>query len=186
MRAFIAIELPGAVKESLMALRDRLRRSGAKASWVHPGNMHLTLRFLGEVEPDAVHTLCALLDPAYRNCGPVTLAVAGVGGFPNRRKPSVAWAGIEVLSGDLMAIQAHAEQAARVIGLNPEEKPFHPHITLARLRDHRSVGTLPAELEAAHAYFGGEFTAAVVSLFSSELRPAGPIYRRLREFPLSC
>ncbi len=186
MRAFIAMELPGAIRESLMSLRERLRRSGAKASWVHPDNMHLTLRFLGEVDQDAINALCALLEAEYRNCGPVTLAVAGVGGFPNRRKPSVVWAGIEILSGDLMVLQAHAEQAARSIGLAPEEKPFHPHVTLARLRDHRALGTLPAELEAAQTYWGGEFTAAVVSLFSSELRPAGPIYRCLREFPVSC
>ncbi|HPO13297.1 MAG TPA: RNA 2',3'-cyclic phosphodiesterase [Candidatus Hydrogenedentes bacterium] len=185
MRAFIAIELPEAIKDSLMSIRERLRHSGAKASWVHPENMHLTLRFLGEADQDAVNKISSLLEEAYHACGPLTLAVQGLGGFPNRRKPSVVWAGMEVRSGDLSAIQAHAEHAAQTAGLPPEEKAFHPHITLARIRDHQALGRLPETLEAAQTYYGGEFTASVVSLFSSELRPGGPVYRRLREFSLT-
>lgn len=185
MRAFIAIELPEAVKESLLSIRERLRRSGAKASWVHPENMHLTLRFLGEADQAAIEKISSVLEEAYQTCGPLTLAVQGLGGFPNRRKPSVVWAGMEVCSGDLAIIQAHAERAARAAGFPPEEKAFHPHITLARIRDHRAVGRLPETLEAGQSYYGGEFAAANVSLFSSELRPGGPVYRRLREFSLS-
>ncbi len=186
MRAFIAIEMPETVRESLGALRERFRRSGARASWVQTANMHLTLRFLGDVARDDLSTLSAGLREACCGCAPLRLGVRGAGAFPSLRRPSVVWAGLKTLSGDLGAVQRCAEAAARAIGLPPETKPFHPHVTLARIRDTRQLGTLPDDLDAARDFDGGDFTAAHVSLFSSELKPGGAVYRCLQEFVLAC
>jgi 2'-5' RNA ligase len=186
MRAFIAIELPPTVRESLVSLRDRFRKSDAAASWVKDDNLHLTLRFLGDVpEPDLAR-LSEYLAEKSAACAPLRLCVCGAGAFPNPRRPSVVWVGVETLSGDLIAIQAHTENAARSIGLPPEPKPFHPHITLARIRDARRLGTLPAELDAAKSFLAGEFDVPHMALFSSTLTPRGPIYRCLREFKFGC
>lgn len=184
MRAFIAIELPGDVKAALEALSGRLRGCGAKASWVRPGNMHLTLRFLGDIDSDTVHALAARLQPAYAALPAFTMHVAGVGAFPNTRKPAVAWAGAGPIEGGLAEAQRAAEAAAVAVGLTPDAKAFRPHLTVARIRDKRRIGSLPQALEREEDFHGGAFDVTHVSLFSSELRPQGPWYRRLEEFPL--
>ncbi|HEO70112.1 MAG TPA: RNA 2',3'-cyclic phosphodiesterase [Candidatus Hydrogenedentes bacterium] len=182
MRAFIAITLPEEVKESLAGLSSRLQTSRAKATWVRPERMHLTLRFLGDVSERQVEQLIARLAPAYEGRAPFELAVAGVGVFPNVRKPSVVWAGITPLEGGLAQTQHIAEEAATGIGLPPETRPFHPHLTLARIRHPHRLGTL-AEWLAREAKFSGHaFVVSAVSLFSSELTRKGPIYQQLGEF----
>ncbi len=186
MRAFVAIEIPAEVREALTALRDQWRQSGARASWVRPENMHLTLRFLGEISWEQIEQMAVRLEAAYAAMPALMLAVRGAGAFPNRRKPGVLWVGVQALSGDLAAVQQCAEEAAHGIGLPPETKAFHPHITLARIRDARQIGALPELIAAAEHFDGGAFSAGAVSLFESELRPGGPIYRRRREFHLSC
>ena len=186
MRAFIAIELPAPVKEAIAGLRERLRRSGAKASWVKTENMHLTLRFLGDVPPERLDRLGTRFGDAAAQCAAFPLSVAGTGLFPNARRPSVVWAGVAAPEGGLRSARPGAEDAARAAGLPPDNKPFHPHITLARIRDRRDLGTLLDDLEAAKAFFGGDFITRSVSLFSSEVNRGGPVYRRLREFPLQC
>ena len=185
MRAFFAIELPGTVKAPLVSIRDRLRRSGAKASWVHPDNMHLTLRFLGDVTQESADQITEILRASLQACAPITLAVRGVGAFPNLKRPSVVWAGLEVLSGDLVTMQSLIEDVSRTIGLPKEEKAFHPHVTLGRIKDSRQLGSLLEDIAAMKDFDGGDFTAVHVSLFSSELTPSGPVYRLLQEFPLA-
>lgn len=184
MRAFIAIELPVPVKEALEALINRLRQSGAKASWVKPGNIHLTLRFLGELPETDVNRLGERLALAYQGVSPFELSVAGVGAFPNLRKPSVVWTGVAPLEGPLARAQAIAENAAVEIGLPPEQKPFRPHLTVARIRDARRLGDLRARLAREQGFQGGAFQVDSVSLFSSQLTPQGPIHRQVREFRL--
>lgn len=182
MRTFIAIELPEAVLDDLGALSKRLRASGAKASWVRCENMHLTLRFLGEIDDRAVARICEHLADGYRNVSPFELSVHGVGAFPNTRKPSVVWAGVGPVEPDLAAVQDLAETAAIAIGLPKEKRPFHPHLTLARIRDARSLGDLRNRIEEEREFAGGAFAVGAVSLFSSRLTPRGAIYNRLKEF----
>jgi 2'-5' RNA ligase len=183
MRTFIAIELPQAIQDALRALTVRLQPSGGRVSWMHAENIHLTLRFLGEVDAEHVEGLAAILSDAYRGVTPFPLRVRGVGAFPNWRKPNVLWVGTEPLEGGLELVQTAAESAARAIGLPPESKPFHPHLTLVRVKDARTVGPLVESLQAEANFDAGEFQASGVTLFSSELRPKGPVYQRLREFP---
>lgn len=182
VRTFIAIEVPDAAKESLAALSGRLRMPGVRASWVKPKNMHLTLRFLGEIDPDRIETLATGLDHAYQGRTPFDLYIRGAGAFPKPRKPSVIWAGIEPLEGALAEVQAIAERAARDIGLPPDNKAFRAHLTLARIRDARTAQPLMVRLEQERDFDGGEFSVQGVSLFSSQLTPQGSIYQRLREF----
>jgi len=183
VRSFIAIELPEAVRESLSRLSARLRESGVNASWVRPSNIHLTLRFLGEVDEEGLDRLTRILTEHYASVSPFPLSVRGTGAFPNLRRPSVIWAGVEPAEGALTEVQATAEAAAQAIGLPEESKSFHPHLTLARIRVPRGIEPLLARLQDEKDFSGGDFTANAVSLFSSELTPRGPIYRCLKEFP---
>lgn len=191
MRSFVAIELPDTIKASLESLEMRLRGQGPRVTWVRPENMHLTLRFLGDVQEAGLSTLGEILDKAYGHFSPFPLTVREVGAFPNTKSPNVLWAGLEPLEGPLAAVQASAEQAACAIGLPPETKPFRPHLTLGRIRELKrdktpkptsSYESLSTRLLTEHSFYGGDFTVQAVSLFSSELTSEGPRHTRLREF----
>ena len=183
VRAFVAVLLPDEVRKSLVTVANTLRQGAGRASWVRQENLHLTLRFLGNVERPALENLAQTLRTQYTATSPVVLRLKGTGTFPNLRRPSVVWAGLEVLSGDLNLWRTLAEDAARQIGLAPEKKGFHPHITLARIRDPRHIGALPEQLKKTSSLKGDAFTASAVSLLESKLTPKGAVYRRLWEFP---
>ena len=184
MRTFVAIELPEHIREAVGRLSARLRRSGARVSWVRPDRMHLTLRFLGDVTEEQSDSVGEHLAGACQGSEPFVLSVSGAGAFPNVRKPNVVWAGVRPLEGALARLQAAAEEAARQAGLAPEAKPFHPHLTLARIRDRRDLGDLVERLGTERAFEAGDFTVSGVALFSSQLTPKGPVYQRLRTIAL--
>ena len=186
MRAFIAIELPEFVHDALHDLQVRLRESGVRASWVKQGNIHLTLRFLGEIDDRQVALIIDRLERGYAGVEAFRLRAEGAGAFPNARKPSVLWAGCGPLEGPLAAVQEKAERAARAAQLKPETRKFRPHLTIARVRDWRRAGAVAEALERAKNFDAGEFSAGGVALFSSKLTPTGAIYERLREFRFSC
>jgi len=148
--------------------------------------MHLTLRFLGEVDVKNLEVFAARLQDDCAQYTALKMFVHGAGAFPNVRRPAVVWAGLEALSGDLAGLQTAVEAAAQAIGLAPETKPFHPHVTLARIRDPRQIGDLMERIEAAKTFATDDFPVRTVTLFSSELQPDGPVYRRLQEFALTC
>jgi 2'-5' RNA ligase len=181
---FAAIEPPEPVRAELDRLRGRLRACGARVAWPSTENMHLTLRFYGELDESAAGAAEALLEAACKNAAPIPLSVRGAGAFPSTRRPSVLWAGVVCENDALETLQARAEDAARAAGLPRERRAFHPHITLGRVRDPRDAGRLSRALEAERDFDGGAFTAACLVLFASELCPEGAQYTVLRRFPL--
>ena len=189
MRTFIAIELPEDVRAALQNFQDRLRKKEMLASWVKPDVMHLTLRFLGDITEEQSNALASLLKESYDGLIAPTLLTRGIGVFPSIRKPGVVWAGIETLEGELDSIQRIAESGACAIGVQPERKPFHAHVTLARIRK-RDNAPLASQLIARYLEkgmapeFGYEFRASNVVLFSSTLTAKGPLHRKVQEFPL--
>ncbi len=184
VRTFIAIELPEAVKEGLLRVIGRLRRSGARATWVKADAMHLTLRFLGEIDSSAVTALSESLRSRYASVPPIGLRVRGLSAFPNVRKPSIVWVGAEPLRGPLEQAQRIAEEGAAGLGLARDDKPFHPHITLARVRKPGDTHALTRAMAEETDVDLGAFTVTAVSLFSSELSQSGPRHTRIEEFLL--
>lgn len=182
MRAFVAIELPEHVKKSLSELSERLKTSKAAVSWTRPEQIHLTLRFLGNVDEPHIESMAGILRDGYKGMKPFRVFVAGTGAFPNPRRPNVIWAGLRGIPEPLQQAQTIAEAAARAIGLPPEERPFKPHLTLARVREPSSAGALAAYLEKERDFDAGGFTVNGVTLFSSTLSPRGAKHRRIEEF----
>lgn len=184
VRTFVAIPLPEAVKERLSGLIERLRERDVHARWVKPEQMHLTLRFLGEVPPQDAEHYGEMLALRLRGYGRFPLWPHGVGAFPSRRKPSVVWAGVDGLRSPLFDVQAAAEEEAWAIGLAEEKRAFRPHLTIGRIRDSRQGKRLQGALEGENAFDAGVFLADCVALYASSLTPQGPHYRIVRAVPL--
>ncbi len=178
MRCFIAIELPESVRSNLEGLSARLRRSGVRASWVRPENMHVTLRFLGEICEERVGEVVRLLEASYANTPPFRFTLQGTGAFPNMKTPSVIWAGIRPNEA-ILEVQRIAEDVAQRVGCSKEKNRFHPHVTLARIKDPRNASGWQRYLAAEKDWEGGEVCVEQVAVFQSELTPRGPIYTRL-------
>lgn len=182
MRLFLAVELPDAVRQGLDALQARLRDSWPGWRWVRPEGIHLTLRFLGEVDEATDAAARAGWRQAAAGCAAFRFRLEGLGRFPPGGRPRVLWVGVgeEGSSGRLAALATAVEGAARKAGFAAERRTFHPHLTLARAKR----GGRPQWGEGIEP--GIEEAVAVdrLVLFRSELRPDGARYTALDSFPL--
>lgn len=186
MRLFVALELPEAVKAAAAGVMAELKRTGADLKWVAAANLHLTLKFLGEVAPERVGDITAALDQALAGQPALDLTPAGAGAFPGRGRIQVVWLGLAGQTAALTALAGRIESAMAQLGFAPENRAFQAHLTLARARRERSRGkpvappppqALAQALAGLVAWRGPDFSAERVTLMESTLTPAGPIYR---------
>jgi 2'-5' RNA ligase len=174
MRLFVAIDPPDPIRDALAALELRGRLSRPPRD-----QLHLTLRFLGEVDADHVPELIGALAVQVPR---FTLRVAGGGAFPSASRPRVLWAGIGGDVDALVALATRVEAAVRSVGLPPADKPFRAHLTLARVRD----GRVPDAVAAVQALPDlGEWPVREVLLVKSTLGERGAVHERLATFPLA-
>lgn len=138
-RVFCAVELPEQVSELLIRHMDTLRRlvPEGRASWSRPENIHLTLKFLGELQITKVKIFSDAVERTTKAFAPFTLGIGQPGTFPPHGSPRVLWIGLEDLSGNLAELHARLEAEAEKVGFEKERRAFHPHLTLARFREHR-------------------------------------------------
>lgn len=182
MRMFLAIDLPAAVRSALGDATARLRDRYAGWRWLRPDGIHLTVRFLGEVDPAGLDHHARTWERVARTLAPGRVGVGGAGVFPSRGRPRVLWVGVRDESGRavLGSIAGGIESAAVDLGFRAETRPFRPHLTVARaLRE--GAPEIPAPDAVGDL---GPFEATEIALFRSELRPDGARYHRLRVFAL--
>lgn len=184
IRAFLAVELDEACRARLGAYARLLHQRGVKASWVKVANLHITLRFLGEVEPASLDTLVERLAPQYAQVSAFTVSFAGSGVFPARGRPRVLWVGVDDGVEELTQCYDIAAEGARDLKCQDEGSTFSPHVTLGRFRDAKGNPRLESAQSEAGETHAGAMRVSYVSLFSSELNPGGSVYRILRRFPL--
>lgn len=178
MRAFFALALPAEVRAELAALRTDV----GKARWVAPAQLHVTLRFLGEIDEPTERRLIDEVESRRAPWPTLRLVVRGVGVFGAPRKPRVLWAALDPVE-PLRRIAEDLEQAVRAVGLPPEDRPFTAHVTLARLT--RPDPARVAELVRARATFATQpFDARALTLYSSTLTATGAVHEPRHTFPL--
>ncbi|RQW89479.1 MAG: RNA 2',3'-cyclic phosphodiesterase [Geobacter sp.] len=175
-RLFVAIDLPEEIKAAVLSLQCPIR--GAK--WVTEEQLHLTLRFIGDADDDLLNEIATSLSGVM--AGPFSLVLMGVGYFPPKRNPKVLWVGVG-RSDALLNLQNDIEKVLLRNGLEPETRPFSPHITLARLKE-----TLPAQLtpflQKNNRFATPFFSVTGFTLYSSRLAAQGAIHRQEAFFPL--
>jgi len=181
MRTFIAVPLPHDCREMLGRIQRPMRSLGADIRWTSIASIHLTLKFLGEIDPSLVPELAAALRSIA--AAPFGLCLRGLGAFPNLHNPRVIWCGVEGETGKLALLQTGVQTACVSIGFQRDTRPFHPHLTLGRVNGKRDLQLLldyiriGTELESA-------FTAGCVNIYRSELTPRGAIYTILESVAL--
>jgi 2'-5' RNA ligase len=183
MRLFVAVHMPDGVRERLAAAQERLRAVRADVSWVRPGNIHLTLKFLGEVGPEKLDDIRAALRPPAAQSTPFEAVVAGVGSFGGR-VPRVLWAGVAEGAEALAALAGRVDGALSGIGFARETRPFAPHLTLGRVRSPRNAAELAAAVRAESRTEFGAMGVTAFSLMDIRLDPTGSIYTAREAFPL--
>jgi RNA 2',3'-cyclic 3'-phosphodiesterase len=188
IRTFIAVNLPADVLTRIGQVQSELKlaaRSGA-VRWAAPEQIHLTLKFLGDIASASLPELEAALRRACVGIGPFELRAEGLGGFPDLRRPRVLWAGI---AGDLSSLHALQENVVRETEAwgKPEERVFHAHLTLGRIKDYnpRGLRELAARIESMPAPQLGCWQVTELHLMRSELSPDGSCYTCLAEISLS-
>jgi 2'-5' RNA ligase len=177
MRTFIAIEFDEAVRRQLGAIQTRLKPKCPKVKWVDPRQIHLTLKFLGEIAEGQVAAVGEALNALAGGCRPFEVKVEGLGCFPPGGGVDVLWVGLKDPSGQLAACQAKCEELIEPLGFPRERRAFSPHLTLARNRDPASGAKIRAALTAEPPAVVGTQTVTGVTFYHSTLTPQGPIYK---------
>jgi 2'-5' RNA ligase len=181
MRLFVAVHLPGEIKDRLALLQDRLRRAQADVSWVRPGGLHITLKFLGEVEPKRSDRIRLALREVAQGVTPFSLEVAGTGTFGGRI-PRVVWAGVQRGSEPLTGLARRVDDSLGHVGFPKEKRGFNAHFTLGRVRSSRNVEPLLAALNEKPAEEFGTASVDWIALMQSELNPSGAIHTEVDRF----
>jgi len=188
IRSFIAIELPDEVKSALDQLQAQLKTGKQlPVKWVDPYNIHLTLKFLGNIDVNKVREITGAMEAAAQGVSPFKLEVKDLGGFPNLKRVRVVWVGVSGEVAQLSQLQQRIESNLSPLGFAPEPRSFTPHLTLARVREQASLdeqqnfGQLIASTKFETVY---EFGVYSINLMKSQLTREGAIYSRISSVKL--
>ncbi len=187
LRVFLAVDLSAVIRQALVQLQDELRGKLPKVNWVRPESIHLTLKFLGYVEVSMVDQLREALEPLGKGQSSFMINVQGLGVFPLAQKPRILWVGLTGEIQPLLNVVSQIEEALEPLGFVPEERPYHPHLTLARIKHESSkVGSALNQagvLEEKHHL--GKLEIDRLTLFQSELGVNGAKYTPLWSVPFT-
>jgi len=181
-RTFICLELPETIRAQAEALQGRLAGLGDKIRWVNPRNLHLTLRFLGEISRSQVDTVCLAVRCAAARVDAFSIRFSGTGCFPSARRPKVFWVGLTETT-DLIRLFEAIEEELFCAGFPREIRPFSPHLTVGRVRVDRASPGLTDALTKAQ-FEPAPFLVTHVTVMKSDLKKSGAVYTVLARQPL--
>jgi 2'-5' RNA ligase len=183
IRTFICIEIPGTIRQQIEELQNKLKSLDAEVSWVRTSNIHLTLKFLGNVSQPKARDVCAAMERASRGRQPIDIEVSGTGCFPSLRSPRVLWVGFTNLSERLEQLQEAIEDELARLGFPREKRSFAPHLTIGRFRSQRNAHALVEAMMVA-GIKPVKFQAREIIVMRSNLKPTGAVYMRQATIPL--
>ena len=175
IRTFICIEVPQTVKERIESLQRMLRINNAQISWVKPSNIHLTIKFLGDVPLSKTESVRDNVERAAKGLGEFDIEVSTTGCFPSARSPRVLWVGLGNMPDGLKQLHANVESELARAGFPREQKRFSPHLTIGRVRSPQNAARTAEDL-IAQGFAPETFRATEVIVMRSELNSSGSIY----------
>jgi len=183
MRLFIALPLTKEIEEALGKIIFVLKQKSGRVKWVAPKNIHLTVKFLGEVNENKIDSIKSSIQTIALKYQRVDCTIDAIGGFPNLSRPRVIWAGLTGQVQVLENIVHDVEEETFKLGFPKEEKRFTPHLTLGRIKENYGLDDLVSYIKT-YQMESLNCPISTLSLFKSTLTPAGPIYDRLLEAEL--
>lgn len=187
VRCFVGIGIPGRTTGHLLAAADAVRKADRgwnDARWVCAENLHVTLRFIGDVERSALAEVIDALDASLHDAAPATLSLGTLRAIPSPRHPRMLWVACDDLGDHARTARCAVDDALRDIGIAPEDKPFRAHITLCRTKARVALSERAArDAERVLSAARQPMSDLKYTLFSSRLTPAGPVYSALGSWP---
>ena len=184
MRLFIAIEIEKALKEKILKIQTRFKGSKANIKYVERKNMHFNLKFIGEADKLKIPDIRIALENACKPLKSFKICIYGVGAFPNKDYAKVLWLGVK--DGKILKeIAGCIERELEKIWFAKDGREFKPHLTLGRVKSPRDKGEISKLIEDMKNEDMGEMKVNEIILFSSELRPEGPVYTKIYSVKLS-
>jgi 2'-5' RNA ligase len=181
IRTFIALELPPSLISLLAKVQENIQTMGLRAKWVRPDNIHLTLKFLGNINPADIEKIGRAMVDAVSEFETFNLVAAGIGVFPGVNRPRVIWVGLKGQVQLLFAMQRRLEDNLAVLGYKKEKRPFKGHLTLGRFRQNVNRETIRRVLQEFGNLASEEFTVRRVIFYKSDLKPTGAVYSELQQ-----
>ena len=184
MRVFIGIKLDERVHNEIEKFLEPFKKISSPIRWVKPENVHITLKFIGEVPEEKYAKIENYLGEAEFDTGPFDLRLAGCGKFGRGNTLNIFWIGITP-SDPLALVFKKIENILAKIGIEKENRPFKPHITVGRNKKNFNFKSFFNMIEENSQQLISEFNVGHFQVFKSQLRPEGPIYTTLKEIPLA-
>lgn len=179
IRTFIAIEIPGNIISKIRELQEGIKAYGFKIRWVRAENIHLTLKFLGDVDAIKINEIAKAVSKTVEGYTPISLQAKGIGVFPGIKRPRVLWVGLTGQLESLVRLQKTLDEKLEVLGFPKEKRPFKGHLTMGRIKDKIDVKKFSDALMAFRSFESETFAADQIILYKSELKPAGAVYTEL-------
>lgn len=182
MRLFVSIELPDNLKNQIKKIIEELKKCDPKVKWVGTENLHITLKFIGEVkEEEKINKITQKLEDSVKGQGPFTASFSRLGTFPEGKNPRVIWLGIEQGKDEISSIVSNIDTLLADLGIEREKREFTAHLTLGRTKEKRANKLLVDKIEKFNLPDLGEIKVEKIHLMQSKLTPKGPIYSILKE-----
>ena len=179
IRCFVAIEIPDTIQTLLTSAQEELRKFVRGASWVKRENIHLTLKFLGDVAPNQISVIKSSIEQVTDTLSPFSMELGGIGAFPNLSRPRIIWAGVKTGADEVAAIARDIDVRLGRHGYERNEKPFRPHLTLARLKTRVNLKPFVDVFQQYDTINGATMVVNQIQVVQSQLRPSGAVYTPL-------
>ena len=179
IRSFIAIKLPEEIKNKIAEVQKTLKDSGADVKWVNPDAIHLTLKFLGNIEKTQIENILSFIKKSSAGIKPFTVEIKSTGVFPKIEYPRVVWIGLKEETKALLALQQKIEDNLLPLGFEKEGRDFKPHLTLGRVKSQKGKEKLISALLQSKDLSFGKFEVTEINLMQSVLEPTGAKYSSL-------
>ncbi len=182
-RCFVAIEIPESIQTKLTEIQEVFRSRIEGASWTRLGNFHLTLKFLGDVESDSIQEIGTVLQRGAMSHKPFSVEIGGMGAFPNLVRPRVLWVGLKQGAAQTTMLARTVNGELVKLGY-PNDTRFHPHFTLARLKNQVNLNSFINLFKKFETIEGTLLTVDKITLVKSELHPSGAVYTPIKIYQL--
>ena len=179
IRAFICFKLPKRLISSIGRIQESVKQYELKIRWVRPENIHLTIKFLGDISWSDIDDIGIAIKETAADFAPLLLSARGLGIFPNFKRPRVIWTGLSGQVEELIGLQRMLDKKLRLIGFPKEKRPFKGHLTIGRVKGRLDASQLSDIINRFNKFETKQFSGDRIFLMQSELKPSGPIYTKL-------